>query len=47
MKGNTAMATESLRKAITEIERNLCKNRVGVWEWSDEEDLDPDSYEDD
>jgi hypothetical protein len=38
VKGNSAMASEEMKRMIDQIERNLCKNRIGVWEWSDEEE---------
>jgi hypothetical protein len=41
------MASEDLRRKIAEIERNLCKNRIGVWEWSDEEEQSNNDSEDD
>jgi hypothetical protein len=49
VKSNTAMASAGLRETIATIERNLRKNRIGVWEWSDEEENNSeyDSLEDD
>jgi hypothetical protein len=38
VKGNPMMANEEMRKRIENTSRNLAKNRVGVWEWSDEDE---------
>ena len=38
MKGNTDKASASLKETIMEFESNLRRNRVGVWEWIDEEE---------
>jgi hypothetical protein len=37
-KSNPAKAPEGMRSRLAQIEGNLFRNRVGVWEWSDEED---------
>jgi hypothetical protein len=41
------MASASLRETIREFENNLRKNRIGVWEWSDEEEEIQDQEEND
>ena len=36
------MVNEEMRRRIENTSRNLAKNRLGVWEWSDEEDEESD-----
>jgi hypothetical protein len=46
VKGNTEQATPEMKAKIQLIERNLCRNKIGVWEWSDEEEDNNDEEDD-
>ena len=39
MKSNTGLADESLKQKIRAFEETLKINKIGVWEWSDEEEI--------
>lgn len=39
MKSNTAMTSPEMTELIRNLENDLYRNKVGVWEYSDEEEI--------